>query len=75
MEAFKAPSSTSFIGRRSHRKILLRQLALKLVPATFRFESYSIKIVTSLFPDAYDKHFFHDYFCRQMDIRDGPSHE
>jgi hypothetical protein len=40
-------------------------------PARSNFDSYSLKVVTSLFPDAYDKHFFHDYFCRQVEIR-GP---
>lgn len=29
----------------------------------FRFESYSLKVVTGHFPDAYDNHFFHDYLC------------
>jgi hypothetical protein len=40
-------------------------------PAKFRFNSYSLRVVTSLFPNAYEKHLFHDYFYRQVEIR-GP---
>jgi hypothetical protein len=47
-------------------KLLALPDTVSFLQSKFRFNSYSLKVVTSLIPNAYERHFFHDYFCRQV---------
>jgi hypothetical protein len=35
-------------------------------PAEFDFETYTLKLVTSMFPNSKSEHYFHDYYCKQV---------
>jgi hypothetical protein len=39
-------------------------------PAKFRFDAYTLKIVTSMFPGSKESHYFHDFVPKHMKITD-----